>query len=206
MTTRRRALPALLVLAALIAAQAALAAPSKLQTTFKDALLADAKTTSAVKKGLESGTVFVDPTPTFADLTGDAKSDAIVSVVTGGAAGAVAVYVFSTDGASDGKLRAVYRNQQLFRGVAKAQGSTFVVRVPQYAAGDALCCPAKVLEKTYTWTAKSKSFRLTGSRTVAGPKAPAAATPAPAPTTPTTTTTTPAATTPATTTPTTTTG
>ena len=53
----------------------------------------------------------------FSDLTGDGRADAVVMIASGGAAGNVAVYVFSTEGlAADADLRAVYRGEGLYRG------------------------------------------------------------------------------------------
>jgi hypothetical protein len=170
--TVRRSL-CLLVLAGLAGAPSAAAKPSALQTTFRTALLADAKTTSAVKRALRSGSAFVDPKPLFGDVTGDGKSDAVVSVVTGGAAGAVALYVFSTDGAADGKLRAIFRSQALYRAAAELEPEgTLVLRTPSYAEGDLLCCPAKVRERTYAWVAKAHELRPKGAaRVTPGPSA-----------------------------------
>jgi hypothetical protein len=164
-----------LATALVVAVPVAGAAPSKLQTTFRAALLGDARTSKAIKDALTSGAAIVDPTPVFADLTGDGKSDAVVPVVTGGAAGAVAIYVFSTDSAKDGALRVVYRNQELYRAsVAVGGDHALTLHLPRYAAGDALCCPAKVVERTYAWVPKAQTLRATGSREVAGPGAPAA--------------------------------
>ena len=73
-------------------------------------LLKDADTTSGVKRLLRTDAGFVSPTPVFADLTGDGKSDAVVTVENGGAAGAVAVYVLSADGL--GQRRAARRLAQ----------------------------------------------------------------------------------------------
>ena len=61
-------------------------------------LLKDADTTSGVKRLLRTNAGFVSPTPVFADLTGDGKSDAVVTVENGGAAGAVAAYVLTRRG------------------------------------------------------------------------------------------------------------
>src|SRR5256885_16342082 len=58
------------------------------QELFRDVLLKDADTTSGVKRLLRTNAGFVSPTPLFADLTGDGKSDAVVTVENGGAAGA----------------------------------------------------------------------------------------------------------------------
>ena len=141
-----------------------------MQSTFRAALVKDTRTTAAVRRGLRSGALFVAPRPVFGDLTGDGRADAVVPVLTGGAAGAVAVYVFSTDGASDGPLRVVYRNQSLYRAGVALQPGALVLRLPRYARGDRLCCPAKVLERTYAWSARERTLRATGSREVDGPR------------------------------------
>ena len=68
---------------------------------------------------LRSGRGFVEPHPVFDDVTGDGKADALVRVMTGGAASAVAVYVLSTDGTKSSDLRVVMRNQRLYRATLK---------------------------------------------------------------------------------------
>jgi hypothetical protein len=91
MRRMRRPRTLLAVLAALVALAATLlvsggssAAPSKSQALFKKTLLADAKTTSDVKRLLSEGGGFVAPDITFQDLTGDGRSDAVVLVDSGG--------------------------------------------------------------------------------------------------------------------------
>jgi len=166
------------VLAALLVAVAATllvtggssAAPTKSQALFQKTLLADAKTTSDVKRLLGEGGGFVSPDITFADLTGDGRSDAIVLVETGGVAGAVALYVFSTDGeAEDSALRVVYRSQRLYGVTAKVANVELIVRTPRFVEGDDVCCPAKIVERTYAWSAGSKTLRQRTSRELNGP-------------------------------------
>jgi hypothetical protein len=146
------------------------AAPTKSQELFEKTLLADAKTTPAIKSLLSTRGGFVAPDLTFGDLTGDGRSDAIVSVDTGGVAGAVAVYVFSTDGeAADSPLRAVYRSQRLYRASTEVVGNTLVLRTPHYAPGDDICCPAKIVQHTYAWNAHDKTLRQRSAVDVAAP-------------------------------------
>jgi hypothetical protein len=147
------------------------------QAFFRDLLLGDSATSAAIKRVLRTGTGFVSPQPQFADLTGDGKSDAVVTVSDGGAAGAVAVYVFSVEGSANGKLHAVYRNQQLYRVHPRVSGPTLTLVVPQWSAGDDLCCPAKLVERDYAWSARAKGFTRRAVREIPGPGAP---TPAPA--------------------------
>ena len=148
---------------ALVVVFAALAVPATAQepqVLFKQKLLADDATSKDVKSMLRSGRGFVEPHPAFADVTGDGKADALVRVMTGGAAGAVAVYVLSTDGTKSSNLRVVMRNQRLYRATVKVNDAhNLVVRVPVYAAGDALCCPSRARDRTYAWNAKAKEMR-----------------------------------------------
>ncbi len=164
-------LPALLVAVAatLLVTGGSSAAPTKSQTFFQKTLLADDKTTSDVKQLLRDGG-FVAPDTTFEDLTGDGRSDAIVLVDTGGVGGAVALYVFSTDGeAEDSDLRVVYRSQRLYRVSTEVAAGALLVRTPRFVEGDDLCCPAKIVERTYAWSAGSKTLRQRSSRELDGP-------------------------------------
>jgi hypothetical protein len=146
-----------LVVVALLAAPATAQEP---QALFKRKLLADDGTSKDVKSMLRSGRGFVEPHPAFADVTGDGKADALVRVMTGGAAGAVAVYVLSTDGTKSSNLRVVMRNQRLYRATLKVNDvHNLVVRVPVFAAGDTMCCPSRARDRTYAWDAKAKQMR-----------------------------------------------
>jgi hypothetical protein len=146
------------------------AAPTKSQALFKKTLLADAKTTAEIKTFLREGGGFVAPDITFADLTGDGRSDAIVLVDTGGVAGAVALYVFSTHGeAEESDLRVVYRSQRLYRATTEAANGGLILRTPRFAEGDDVCCPAKIVERTYTWSDAAQTLRQRSTEEVAGP-------------------------------------
>jgi hypothetical protein len=183
-TTTRRAIPVVLAVAALALPAGVGARQQQSDTTstspqtfFRDLLLGDSATSTAVKRLLRTGAGFVSPQPGFADLTGDGKSDAVVTVSNGGAAGAVAVYVFSAEGSTDAKLHAVYRNQQLYRVHPRVNGSTLTLVVPQWSTGDDLCCPAKLVERDYAWSSRAQAFTRRAVREIPGPGAP---TPAPA--------------------------
>lgn len=173
----RRPRTLLAVLAALAALAAILllsggssAAPTKSQALFKKTLLADAKTTSDVKRLLSEGGGFVAPDVTFEDLTGDGRSDAIVLVDSGGVAGAVALYVFSTHGeAEESDLRVVYRSQRLYRATAVVADAALILSTPRFAEGDDVCCPVKIVERTYAWSNGSKTLRQRSSRERPGP-------------------------------------
>jgi len=138
------------------------------QELFRDVLLKDADTTSGVKRLLRTNAGFVSPTPVFADLTGDGKSDAVVTVDNGGAAGAVAAYVLTADGSDSGALRVVLRNQSLYQGHVRVSGPTVTVVDPIYARGDDVCCARYATERDYAWDASLKTFTRRATRTVTG--------------------------------------
>ena len=154
----------------LVASAGASAAPTRSQSLFKRTLLADAKTTEEVKALLRDGRGFVAPDITFADVTGDGRSDAIVLVDSGGAAGAVALYVLSTHGADErSDLRAVYRAQRLYRASVEVSGQALVLRTPRYRSGDDICCPRRILQRTYTWSERARTLRRRSSDELPGP-------------------------------------
>lgn len=151
------------------------ARPTKSQALFQKALLADARTTAQVRALLSTGGGFVAPDLQFGDVTGDGRSDAIVMVETGGAAGAVAMYLFSTHGeAEDADLRAVYRSQRLYRAAAALAGGGVTITTPRFRPGDDLCCPDKLVERRYTWSAAAGKLVARGTREVDGPSGDAA--------------------------------
>jgi len=146
------------------------AAPTKSQAFFKKTLLADAKTTADVKGLLSEDGGFVAPDTSFEDLTGDGRSEAIVLVDSGGVGGAVALFVFSTDGeAEDSDLRVVYRSQRLYRATTEIANAELILRTPRFAEGDDVCCPAKIVKRTYAWSAGSKTLRQRTSQELPGP-------------------------------------
>ncbi len=173
---RHRIVPAALVAVALTAAGVLVvvvgsqAKPSASQQLFRTTLLADAKTTLGVKALLRDRGGFVAPEIEFADLTGDARSDAVVLVDSGGTAGAVALYVFSTHGkAADSPLRAVYRSQKLYRASAEISAATIILRTPRFADGDDLCCPAKIVQRVYAWSEQAQTLKRRSSVELPGP-------------------------------------
>jgi limonene-1,2-epoxide hydrolase len=146
-----------LVALALPAAAAAQTAPPEQtpQELFEQAIVRDPGTTAQVRTLLQTDAGFV--APAFADVTGDGKMDAIVQVRMPGAAGTVAVYALSTDGTSDGRLRAVFRSQALYRATVAVAvaGGALVVTVPRWATGDDVCCPAGRERRAYAWNART---------------------------------------------------
>ena len=141
------------------------------QDFFRRLLLADPATSDAIKTLLRDEGGFVNRQVRFKDLTGDGRSDAVVRVASGGSAGDVAFYVFST--ARGGKLRAVYRKQSLYRVQVAVHGTKVVYRVPRWAAGDEPCCPAKVFERTIQWSKKGRRFGTVATREIPRARLPA---------------------------------
>ena len=137
------------------------------QELFKKVLLADPKLTSGVKRLLNSGAGFVSPSPLFADLTGDGKSDAVVTVDNGGVAGRVAAYVLSAEGSDKGDLRVMLRSQSLYQGRVRVSGTTLTIAEPLWTRGNDVCCPRHASERDYAWDATKKAFVRQASRTVA---------------------------------------
>ena len=89
-------------------------------------------------------------------------------VDSGGAAGHVALYVFSSGTGKD--LQVVYRNQRLYRASAQVNsGPSLAYTVPLYNAGDELCCPSAYRETTLKWSAKRKRFGVAARRTIPAP-------------------------------------
>ena len=136
------------------------------QALFTRLIREDPATSATVRDALTRRSAFVASDVGFADLTGDGKQDAIAAVESGGAAGAVAIYVFSVDGAADGRLRAIYRSQKLYRALVRTDGATLLLRTPAYAAGDEVCCPGQMLERTLTWSGTAQRLVLRSTRRV----------------------------------------
>jgi hypothetical protein len=157
------ALPCLGLLAGAVASAQDRPTP---QALFRKTVLDDPKTAGGVKRLLRTNAGFVSPSPVFADLTGDGKSDAVVTVENGGAAGVVAAYVLSAEGSPKGELVAALRSQALYQGRVRVSGATVTIAVPRYARGDDVCCSARATERDYAWDAAKKTFTRRAMRTV----------------------------------------
>jgi hypothetical protein len=141
------------------------AAPASAQKTqsqifFEQRLLADGQTSKPIKTLLRSGGGFVDRGVVFRDLTGDKRDDAFVRVHSGGAAGVVAVYVFSTANRKGGRLRAIFRSQSLMRASTRVLKGVASYRTSRYDPGDELCCPARITQSTLAWNADERRMRV----------------------------------------------
>ena len=149
---------------AVVLASTASAKLTPAQKLFTDKLLASDQVARSVKVTLKKGG-FVSKEVLFADLTGEGKADAVVTVDSGGAAGVVALYVFSAGSGND--LKVVYRNQGLYRASARINpGPALVYTVPQYKDGDEICCPSAYRETQLKWSATKKKFGVAQRRTV----------------------------------------
>jgi hypothetical protein len=152
---------ALATLLALVwGAAPASAEKTQTQTFFEQRLLNDRLTTKAIKTLLRSEGGFVDRGVVFRDLTGDKRDDAVVRVHSGGAAGVVAVYVFSTANRKGGKLRAIFRSQSLMRASTRVLKGVASYRTSRYEPGDELCCPARLTQSTLEWDGDERRMRV----------------------------------------------
>jgi hypothetical protein len=134
------------------------------QKLFTQKLLDSPQVAHSIKVTLKKGG-FVSSDVMFADLTGEGKDDAVVTVDSGGSAGIIAVYILSAGSGSN--LQVVYRNQRLYRASARINpGPALVYTSPQYKDTDELCCPSSYRETELKWSAKSKRFGVAQRRTV----------------------------------------
>ena len=158
---RARWLPCLAALAlpAPAAAQSTPPAQTQAQALFEGLIVNDPRTTPGIRQLLQSDAGFVGAQPTFADLTGDGRMDAVVHVRRPGAAGTVAVFVFSTDGSSADRLRAVFRSQALYQAITRIGRGGLTVVLPEWSSGDAVCCPSDRTERLYGWDARTHRLK-----------------------------------------------
>jgi len=165
---RRHAVAAVAVAGLALAAPPALAAQTATQRFFSERLQADKGTSAEIEDLLRTRQGFVDRTVTFRDLTGDDRADAIVRVQSGGAAGAVALYVFSTDTGRKGSgLRVVFRSQELRRVQTRIRDGVLRYRSARPQPGDELCCPTKVAETRLRWRERLHRFSVAERREIA---------------------------------------
>ena len=154
---------------ALVAAAPAQAEETATQRFFSERLQSDKRTSTEVKDLLRTRQGFVDRKIVFRDLTGDKRQDAVVRVQSGGADGAVALYVFSTDtGVKSSGLKVVFRSQELRRAQTRVRDGVLRYRSARPQPGDELCCPSAVVESRLRW--REKLHKLTvAERTEAAP-------------------------------------
>ena len=168
MTRRRHALAATAAGLALAAPAPALAAQTATQRFFSERLQADKGTSAEIKDLLRTNQGFVDRTVTFRDLTGDRRQDAVVRVQSGGADGAIALYVFSTDtGRRNSGLRVVFRSQRLRRVQTRVRDGVLRYRSARPQPGDEVCCPTAVAETRLRWRERLHRFSVAERRQVA---------------------------------------
>jgi hypothetical protein len=169
--SRRAAATALAALAGLLAAAApAGAAQTPTQRFFTERLLADKGTSDEIVSMLRSGEAFVDRSVRFRELTGDKRDDAVVRVQTGGAAGTIALYVFSTDTgkgkAKNRPLGVVFRTESLERAQTRIRDGVLRYRTARYAPGDEVCCPSAEAESRLRWREVKHRFVVAARRLV----------------------------------------
>ena len=167
---RRRPVTALALAAAglAVAAAPATAAQTPSQRFFSERLQSDRGTSTEVKDLLRTREGFVDRTVTFKDLTGDDRPDAVVRVQSGGADGAIALYVFSTDtGVKNSGLEVVFRSQELRRAQTRVRDGVLRYRSARPQPGDELCCPTAVAETRLRWRERMHKLTVAERREVA---------------------------------------
>ena len=115
---------------------------------------------------LQSDAGFVGAQPAFADLTGDGRMDAVVQVRMPGAAGTVAVFVFSSDGTRANRLRAVFRSQALYRATTRVARRHAHVTEPRWANGRRAVLPGATAPSRHAtrWDARATRMRRRSSR------------------------------------------
>ncbi|MGH2967888.1 MAG: hypothetical protein ACRDK0_02310 [Solirubrobacteraceae bacterium] len=167
--TRRRAAIALAATGlALAGAAPAGADQTATQRFFSARLQADRDTSREVRDLLHTNQGFVDRSVSFRDLTGDRKADAVVRVQSGGATGAIALYVLSTDSGRRGSgLRVVFRSQELQRAQTRIRDGVLRYRSARPQPGEELCCPSVVAESRLRWRERRHRFEVAERREVA---------------------------------------
>ena len=153
-------------LAVAVAAPAA-AAQTATQRFFSERLQADKGTSKEIKDLLRTSQAFVDRSVRFRDLTGDKREDAVVRVQSGGADGAIALYVFSTDtGKKDSDLKVVFRSQDLRRAQTRVRDGVLRYRSARPQPGDEVCCPTAVSETRLRWRERLHTFAVAERREI----------------------------------------
>ena len=150
-----------------LAAAPAQAAQSTTQRFFSARIQADDANRREVRDLLASNRGFVDRQVRFRDLTGDGKADAVVRVQSGGAAGAIALYVFSTDtGRRNSGLRVVFRSEGLERAETRIRDEVLRYRSARPQPGDEVCCPSVLAESRLRWRERRHRFDVVERREV----------------------------------------
>jgi hypothetical protein len=160
---------ALMLTAVAAVAPAATAQDVTPQELFGRTIREDPRTTTAIRRLLESGAGFVSARPLFADLTQDGKQDAVALVVTPGVAGAVAAYVLSADGSAGNELKVVYRTQRQYRLRATVADGVLTLISPTWRRGDDACCPSRLVERDYAWNRTLRIMQRRAERVLEQP-------------------------------------
>ena len=150
-----------------LAAAPAHAAQSDTQRFFSARIQADDANSREVRDLLRANRGFVDRQVKFRDLTGDGKMDAVVRVQSGGAAGAIALYVFSTDtGKKNSGLKVVFRSEELERAETRIRDDVLRYRSARPQPGDEVCCPSALAESRLRWRDRRHRFDVVERREV----------------------------------------
>jgi hypothetical protein len=119
-------------------------------TAAPDIRQEDFSTHPVIQGYLDSAGGDIDPsTIIYGDLTGDGVEDAVVPVSSGGEGGPTAIYVFAY---GEGGLAALLQVKPQGKSIQAAiENGKLVTTEPVFEANDPLCCPSKLLRKTYGW-------------------------------------------------------
>jgi hypothetical protein len=165
----RRGVAVTLLCGAAVAAVPA-SAPAEQTATqrfFAARVLEDDGTSREIRDLLRTGRGFVDRRVAFKDLTGDRKRDAVVRVQSGGAAGAVALYVLSTDtGRRRSELEVVFRSQELRRAQTRIRDGVLRYRSARPQPGEEPCCASRMAESRLRWRERRHRFEVVERREV----------------------------------------
>ena len=169
--------------ATVLLAFAAAAAPAAAEETapqklFRERLLNDRAVSKDVKRTLRHGG-FVDRNIRFADLTGDTRDDAVLTVNQGGSAGRIALFIYSSHGRRQGQggagasLRIIYKHQTLYRARASVKAMStarpngaVTFRVPVYDPGDILADPGAWRHVELRWRSRRSRFGREETRVI----------------------------------------
>jgi hypothetical protein len=72
----------------------------------------------------------------------------------------------SAHGSRSGRLRVLFSSQTEYRLRLRVEGTTLTLAVPAWGEGDDLCCPSRLRERDYAWSAAARRFVRRPVRTV----------------------------------------
>jgi hypothetical protein len=139
----------LVLVVALVAAPAARASPHLSRSEVRSYLLHSPGVSAQIKATIRHGGFHAGVDRLlFADLTGDGRPETVVTIFSGGTAGAIAFYVLTGEGSGLHSIKSSNREYKI--GVEVVGGRLQVTR-PLYGAQDPNCCPGHLEITTYRY-------------------------------------------------------